>query len=86
MVFILTTNNGINWSQTTLNNKTVYSLVAYGNNIFAGTIFYGVYLSTNNGTSWTQTALNNKDVTSLAAFGTIFLQGQIMVQWCLSIH
>ena len=60
----LTTNNGINWTQTALNNQNVYSLAVSGSNIFAGA--HGVYLSTNNGTSWTQTTLNNQTVISLA--------------------
>jgi hypothetical protein len=40
-----------------------------GNNIYAGTINYGVYLSTNNGASWTQTSLNNQFIYSLAVNG-----------------
>ena len=48
----LSTNNGIIWTQTALNNKDVYSLAVSGNNIFAGTGGSGVYLSTNNGVNW----------------------------------
>jgi len=41
-------------------------LAVNGNNVFAGTDNYGVYLSTNNGTNWTQTSFNNQSVISLA--------------------
>ena len=62
----LSTNNGVSWTQTTLNNRYVTSLVVNGNNIFAGTFGNGVYLSTNNGASWVQTSLSYGVVSSLA--------------------
>ena len=49
----LSTNNGNNWTLTSLTNKYVYSLASSGNYIFAGTDT-GVYISTNYGTSWIQ--------------------------------
>ena len=53
------TNNGQNWSKTSLNNQTVTCFAFSGNYIFAGT--YGdVYLSTNNGQNWMHTSLNKK--------------------------
>ncbi|MBK6506881.1 MAG: hypothetical protein IPG02_14730 [Ignavibacteria bacterium] len=69
------TNNGISWIQTPLNNITVYSLAISGSNIFAGTLNYGVYLSTNNGISWTQTELNYRTVKSLAISGSNIFAG-----------
>jgi hypothetical protein len=42
----------MNWVQVGLNNMTVYSLTASGNNIFAGTYENGVFLSNNNGSNW----------------------------------
>ena len=51
----ISTNNGANWSQTALNNKSVYSMAMTGNNIFAGT-GSGVYRSTDLGTTWDQTS------------------------------
>jgi hypothetical protein len=71
----LSTNNGNNWTQTTLNNRYIMSLAASGNNIFAGTNGSGVYLSTNNGTSWVQTALNNHFVFYLAISGNNIFAG-----------
>jgi len=69
------TNNGLNWTQTSLNNQQVYAVVTIGNNIFAGTGGNGVYLSTNNGTNWTQTSLNNKNVYSLKTLGNTIVAG-----------
>ena len=46
------------WTQTALNNRNILSLAVSGNNIFAGTYVYGVYLSTNNGSNWKQIAFN----------------------------
>jgi hypothetical protein len=75
----ISTNNGLSWTQTSLNNQYVYSLAALGNNIFASTGTTsgpsGVYLSTNNGTNWTQTTLNNQYVYSLAALGNNIFAG-----------
>jgi Secretion system C-terminal sorting domain len=58
-----------------MGNKNVYSLAYSGNNLFAGTYGFGVYLSTNNGGSWTQTSLNNQNVYSLAANGNNVFAG-----------
>ena len=51
------------------------ALAASGNNIFAGTNQYGVYVSSNNGINWLQTALNNKAVDSLAVNGSTIFAG-----------
>ncbi|MCX6162831.1 MAG: T9SS type A sorting domain-containing protein, partial [Ignavibacteriae bacterium] len=48
-----------------------------GNNIFAGTLSNGLFLSTNNGTNWTQTALNNHQVMSLAVSGNNIFAGTL---------
>jgi hypothetical protein len=69
----LSTNNGTSWTQTTLNNQTVYSLLVNGNNIFAGTSI-GVYRTTNNGANWTL-VLNNQFVGSLAINGNNIFAG-----------
>ena len=46
------TNNGMNWSQTSLTNQQTYSLLISGNNIFAGNTYPpSIHLSTNNGTN-----------------------------------
>jgi len=62
----LTTNNGINWTQTSLNTGYVTALSICGNNTLAGTIANGVYLSSNNGTNWILTSLNNKIIRAFA--------------------
>jgi hypothetical protein len=72
-VFI-STNNGTNWIQTSLNNTNASSLVFSGNNIFAGTS-NGIYLSSNYGANWIQTSLNNRDVRSLTVNGNNVFAG-----------
>src|SRR5437868_2169857 len=62
----LTTNNGTNWIQTSLNNQFVKLLAVNGSDIFSGTTNNDVYLSTNNASSWVQTSLNNQSVYSIA--------------------
>ena len=69
-----TTDNGINWSQTSLNNVNTYSVLVNENYVFAGTE-NGIYLSTNNGSNWTQTSLNNQFVYTLALNGNTIFAG-----------
>jgi hypothetical protein len=71
----LSTNNGTNWTQTSLNGVGVYSIAILGNNVFAGSYLFGVYHSTNNGTNWAQTSLNNLLVYSLATIGNNIFAG-----------
>ena len=65
------------WAQVSsgMGNLTVYSLAYSGNNLFAGTVNNGVFLSTNNGANWTQTSLNNKTIYSLTANGVNVFAG-----------
>jgi len=46
----ITTNNGMNWQQTTLNNVNIYSLTKTNNFLFAGG--NGLFVSTDNGNNW----------------------------------
>jgi len=73
----ISTNNGNNWTQTSLNNLEVDALAVSGNYIFAGTDGSGVYISTNNGTNWAQTAMNSKSINSLATFGNNVFAGTV---------
>jgi hypothetical protein len=70
----ISTNNGITWTQTTLNNQWTYSLTINGNNIFAAA-YSGIYFSTNNGINWTQTTLAVQYVWSLASSGNNIFAG-----------
>lgn len=58
-------------------NKWAYSLVANGNNIFAGIQGSGVFLSTNNGENWTAVnyGLKSLAVQPLAVLGTKLFAG-----------
>jgi hypothetical protein len=53
------------WIQLPLTNISVYELVKRDNNIFAGTGFYGVYISSNDGLTWSQAGLDGNIITSL---------------------
>ncbi|MFZ4723925.1 MAG: T9SS type A sorting domain-containing protein [Paludibacter sp.] len=64
------TNNGLNWSQTSLSGQYVNALSISGTNLFAGTTDNGVYITTNSGTNWTKTSLGNQRVLSLATSGS----------------
>lgn len=71
----LSTNNGTNWTLTSLSGKLVYSLATLGTDIYAGTSSNGVYRSTNNGTSWTQTSLTTQTVYALTVNGSSIFAG-----------
>lgn len=73
-VFI-STNNGINWSQTSLSVPWVRSLLISGSYIFAGTDKNGIYRSTNNGVNWSQTSITNKTVFALGVLGSYIFAG-----------
>ena len=56
----ISTNNGANWSVTSVNATQINALASNGSTIFAGAEDIGgtggVYVSSNNGTNWTKTA------------------------------
>jgi hypothetical protein len=68
-------NSGFKRSQTVLNYQDVYSVVAGGSNIFAGT-GGGVYYSTDNGQTW-GISLNDRTVYSLAIRGANIFAGTL---------
>ncbi|MCI0448278.1 MAG: T9SS type A sorting domain-containing protein [Chlorobi bacterium] len=66
------TNGGASWNLTTFNSQTpkVFSLVASGDNVFAGSVGSGVVLSTNNGQTFQYNhPLTNRIIYSLAVNG-----------------
>ncbi|MBL7127713.1 MAG: T9SS type A sorting domain-containing protein [Ignavibacteria bacterium] len=71
----LSTNNGANWTQTSLNNRDIRALAIIGDNVIAGTMNNGIYFSTNNGASWTQSNLITEDVWTLAVGGNNVFAG-----------
>ena len=68
------TNNGLNWTQTSLNNVSVYGLVFSGNTTYAG-VLGGVYISNDNGNTWNLSPINTNTVFSLAASGNNIFAG-----------
>jgi Secretion system C-terminal sorting domain len=69
----LSTNNGINWIQTSFNNASVYALAANENSIFVANS--SVYISTNNGANWILGGLNTSQVSALAVNGNHVFAG-----------
>ncbi|MBI5404244.1 MAG: T9SS type A sorting domain-containing protein [Ignavibacteriae bacterium] len=69
------TNYGVNWIKTPLNNMNIQSLAILGANIFAGAGGSGVYFSSNDGNNWIQTSLNNAIVNKLLTYGNIIFAG-----------
>lgn len=59
-------NNGIDWIRTGVTNKTVNSLYANENIVYAGTN-NGMYLTTNSGANWILSGLPNETIYSIAA-------------------
>src|SRR6267143_1930864 len=75
---VLPISSVINWTATNgPYSGVVSSFVVSGNNLFAGTIGGGVFLSANNGTSWTavNSGLTSTSVHSMAVSGTSIFAG-----------
>ena len=68
------TNDGLNWTQTSLINHSGNVLLINGNIIYAGTN-QGVFKSTNNGQNWTQIGLSNRSVWALTVHGNNIFAG-----------
>jgi photosystem II stability/assembly factor-like uncharacterized protein len=68
----LSTNNGDSWSQTSMTNKAVQSLYAFGTYIFAGTTD-GAYLTTDNGQNWSQ--ISSIPMLTFTSIGTTIYAG-----------
>jgi len=72
-VFLIISSASGQWVQTNVAcSDTVLCLTVTGSDLFAGTLFGGVFRSTNNGTSWIEVnnGLSNYDIMSLAVSGT----------------
>jgi hypothetical protein len=72
-----TTNEGTNWTQTSLNNKVVYDLVSKDDYLLAGTSSSGVYYSTDNGSNWTQSSMTTLTVRALCVSDSNVYAGTI---------
>jgi hypothetical protein len=74
----ISTNNGLNWNQSSLNWGTVSAFGINGNNIFAGMwqhISRGLYRSTDNGLSWSYAGFQSEGILSLAVSGNNVFAG-----------
>jgi len=70
----LSTNSGMTWKQTSLNNVNTLAVTITATNIYAGTEA-GVYFSSNNGANWISTSLGSRYVSSLIALNGVFYAG-----------
>jgi photosystem II stability/assembly factor-like uncharacterized protein len=75
----LSTDSGITWKESPLNNNWITSLAEYNGNLFAGTNLNnpGIFLSTDSGTTWNEAdaGLTNPDVNTLLVIGTNVFAG-----------
>ena len=72
--FHISTNSGINWTQTGLNSVDVYSVAISGGYIYAGTFENGVFLSSNNGQTWIP---KNQALGTASVYGLLISDGFI---------
>jgi len=77
----LSTDSGANWitANTGIENNSIKTMAASGENIFAGTFGQGVYRSSNNGSSWisVNTGLTNPYIQSLVSSDSNLFAGTI---------
>jgi photosystem II stability/assembly factor-like uncharacterized protein len=73
----ISTNNGLNWTQTSFINQDVNALTVNGNYIFAGLDWNGIYLSTNNGGNWAFTGLFHVEIFALCVSGSNIFAGGV---------
>jgi photosystem II stability/assembly factor-like uncharacterized protein len=68
---LLSTDHGLNWTGIGLYDKSVYCLAVVDTILFAGTHYYGVYLSSDNGSNWAQVSnwLTTADVYAITNCG-----------------
>ncbi|MBK8983389.1 MAG: T9SS type A sorting domain-containing protein [Ignavibacteria bacterium] len=72
----LSLDNGVNWAQSALNNQTCRSIIAFENNIFAGTTAgSGIYLSPDAGATWTP---KNQGFTSPPSTGALIVNNNFI--------
>lgn len=73
-VFV-SSDNGENWVQTSLNTSTVRALIAVGQNIYAGTLGNSLYISTDEGLNWEQKMQTVQGVTCFSTDGSKIYAG-----------
>jgi len=70
------TNNGNNWIDLQFYNEAI-AFTKFGSNYFAGTRYYGIYISVNYGFNWSQCGLNNKTIYALTSLNNNIYAGTI---------
>ncbi len=72
---IVSTNYGITWLGSSINNTSILSLAKNGNTLYAGTNGEGLFKSTNGGFNWVHSALNVVYVNSVTSTGNYIFAG-----------
>ena len=78
LLMLVAVNANAQWVQMSngmVANEWVLSLTSNETNLFAGTLYNGVYISSNNGSSWSQTSLNNQEIRTLVISGNSIIAG-----------
>jgi hypothetical protein len=71
----MSSNNGINWTQTSFRNLNVFSMTAYSNYVFAGTGDSGVFISADYGNNWFKSSLNNEYIRAITLISSNIFAG-----------
>ncbi|MCE1163885.1 MAG: hypothetical protein LWX07_00625 [Bacteroidetes bacterium] len=69
------TDNGVTWMQSSLNNVSVTAIASTSSSILAGTLGSGILRSTDHGATWTQTPLSSEDVSCMIISGSYIFAG-----------
>lgn len=69
------TDGGDTWTETAMNDRTVFALAARGSYIFAGTDEDGIYFTSNGGSTWNQTSVANRTVYGFTEAGGYLYAG-----------
>lgn len=75
---LVSTDNGLTWNKTGLNNKNIFSIFINGNYVFSVTN-QGIWVSTNNGLNWIQSSIVTKIFFRFLQAETTSLQKQNQV-------
>lgn len=78
VIFLLVISSSLKaqWIKCTgFSSEDVRSLITFENNIYAGTIDKGIFVSSDDGNNWIRTPLNNLTVWTFAAIGNIIYAG-----------
>jgi hypothetical protein len=77
--FCISSNNGNSWVMTSLFKRSINTIATSGNNVIAGTIDSGIYVSTNNGQDWFK---KNEGFPSLTSINSLYIFNNYIYAGC----